>query len=164
MTTDDARLIDGEDPAGQADADAARLYAILFAIVLDAEKRLAAHLAAHDLTTPQFYVLKTLREQGGQMGIGQIARAHSLTNATMTGLVNRLEAGTPPLVTRTRDPHDGRAVTVALTDEGRRRFDVVQAALTDELRALFSLLPAAERRALLDDIARYVALLTGLSL
>lgn len=151
-----------EAALSQSDIEAQRLYDLLFAIVLDGEKRIAGHLAAHGLTTPQFYVLKTLSENSGQMGIGQIARAHSLTNATMTGLINRLEANDPPLVTRATNVEDRRAVTVCLTEAGTARFQAVQVGLLEQLRALFSLLPGEERRKLLDDIARYVSLLTGI--
>ena len=35
-------------------ADAEQLYEMLYALVLDLEKHLAARLGAHGLTTPQF--------------------------------------------------------------------------------------------------------------
>jgi DNA-binding MarR family transcriptional regulator len=113
--------------------------------VLDLEKRLAAHLAAHGLTTPQFYVLKTLQEQGGSWSIGKIARAHGLTNAAMTGLISRMEAVDPPLVARRTDDRDRRGVLVRLTQAGYSRYEAVQQALLDNLRAIFALLPADER-------------------
>ena len=45
--------------------DVAELWTILFDIVTDGEKRLASHFEAHQLTPPQFYVLKTLSENAG---------------------------------------------------------------------------------------------------
>ena len=84
----------------QLERDVNELWALVFRLVLDGEKLVTAQLAEHDLTTPQFYVLKTLSEQNGHCAIGQIARLHGLTNATMTGLVKRLEAFEPPLVMR----------------------------------------------------------------
>ena len=95
---------------------------MLFRLVLDGEKLLTAQLAAHGLTTPQFYVLKTLSEQGGHAQIGQIARLHGLTNATMTGLVKRLEAFEPPLVMRETNRNDRRSVNVVMTQAGADRF------------------------------------------
>lgn len=136
---------------------------MLFGIVLDGEKRLAENLAAHGLTVPQFYVLKTLSEHDGRMGIGQIARAHGLTNATMTGLVKRLEAINPPLVMREENTADRRAVYVVLTPAGWERFEAVQKSLIEQLRAVFSLIPAEERRKLLDDLSRYVGMIIGKS-
>lgn len=136
---------------------------MLFGIVLDGEKRLAENLVAHGLTVPQFYVLKTLSEHDGRMGIGQIARAHGLTNATMTGLVKRLEAINPPLVVREENTADRRAVYVVLTPAGWERFEAVQKSLIEQLRAVFSLIPAEERRKLLDDLSRYVGMIIGKS-
>ena len=77
--------------------DVAELWSVLFDIVTDGEKRLASHFEAHQLTPPQFYVLKTLSENDGACRIGDIARDHHLTSATMTGLVKRLESMDPPL-------------------------------------------------------------------
>lgn len=143
------------------DADARRLYAMLFAVVLDGEKRLTAHLTDHELTAPQFYVLKTLSEHDGRWGIGQIARAHGLTPATMSGIVNRMGAVSPPLVTREEDAHDRRAVTVVLTEGGAARLQAVQEGLLDQLKMLFALLPADERKTLLEELERYVKMLVG---
>ena len=143
------------------DQDVSRLWTMLFAIVLDGEKRIAENLAEHGLTVPQFYVLKTLSEHGGRLGIGQIARAHGLTNATMTGLVKRLEAIEPPLIIRETNAVDRRAVYVVMTPAGWERFDAVQKSLIEQIRTVFSLIPAAERRKLLDDLSRYVGLIVG---
>lgn len=143
-------------------ADAEHLFTLLLNLVLDGEKRLAAHLTAHGLTTPQFYVLKTLIEQGGQWGIGQIARAHGLTNATMTGLINRLEAMDPPLVQRMINTSDRRAITVVLTPAGRARYQAVQDGLLEQLGLLLRLIPAEERRRLIDELSRYVNLIVQL--
>ncbi len=138
--------------------DVADLWAALFDIVTDGEKRLASHFAARQLTPPQFYVLKTLSERDGACRIGEIARAHHLTSATMTGLVQRLEAMRPPLVRRRRSASDGRSVDVILTEAGAERFLAVQTALMDQLRAVFGLLPEAERRDIIAKVRAYFAI------
>ncbi len=143
----------------ELEADLDRLWKLLFAIVLDGEKRLAAHFAMHGLTTPQFYVLKTLVEHGGECSIGMIARLHGLTNATMTGLVKRLESYIPPLVEREPDEVDRRLVRVRLTEAGRARFQAVQESLLDYVRAVYTLLKPQERRNILDYLERYVGLI-----
>lgn len=143
----------------QLDPDVAQLWELLLAVVLDGEKKLAEHLASHGLTAPQFYVLKTLIEHEGRLGIGQIARLHGLTNATMTGLVSRMEALTPPLVLRETDTVDRRAVVVSLTEAGYARYNAVTNTLLDQLRLVFGLLPAAERRRLLANLEHYVHLI-----
>ena len=137
------------------DRDVAELWSLLFDIVTDGEKRLAGHFELHQLTPPQFYVLKTLSENQGECRIGDIARDHHLTSATMTGLVKRLEAMTPPLVRRRRSATDGRSVDVILTDEGARRFVDVQRGLMEQLRAVFGLLPDSERRDIIDKVRKY---------
>lgn len=143
------------------DTDAARLWSLLFQLVLDGEKRFAALLEAHGLTTPQFYVLKTLIEQGGRCPIGQIAHLHSLTNATMTGLIKRLEV--LELVSRETNVEDRRSITVILSESGYARYEAVKDELTGQLRGLLSLLPDDERRRLIDDLSRYTRLITGLT-
>jgi DNA-binding MarR family transcriptional regulator len=145
----------------QLEKDVNELWAMVFRLVLDGEKLITARLADHGLTTPQFYVLKTLSEQGGRSAIGQIARLHGLTNATMTGLINRLEAFAPPLVERETNSTDRRSVNVVLTEAGQERFQAVQNDLMDQLRVVLSLIPSEEREAILNDLRRYVTLITA---
>ncbi len=140
------------------DGDVAELWKLLFDIVSDGEKRLASHFGAHQLTPPQFYVLKTLSENQGKCRIGEIAREHHLTNATMTGLVKRLETMDPPLVRRRRSATDGRSVDVMLTDEGARRYVRVQRDIIEQLRAVFALLPHQERRDIIAKVRLYFAI------
>lgn len=137
-------------------------WSLLFEIVVDSEKRLAAQLAVHNLTPPQFYVLKTLVEQDGRCLIGEIARKHHLTNATMTGLIKRLEAMSPPLVMREPSKADRRSVYVVLTPAGQERFLAVQVDFLQQVRALFSLLTGAERQDLIHYLSRYVKVVAEL--
>ncbi|MBW4437238.1 MAG: MarR family transcriptional regulator [Pleurocapsa minor GSE-CHR-MK-17-07R] len=138
--------------------DAQQLFALLFGIVLEGEKRLAEHLTAHDLSAPQFYVLKTLSEHDGRMAIGEIARQHGLTNATMTGIIKRMEASSVPLVARESNASDRRGVDVLLLPAGRLRLDAVQKAIIDQLRTVFSLFPEDERARLLTELNHYMGL------
>lgn len=142
--------------------DIATFWSLLFTIVLDGEKRLAANISSHELTPPQFYVLKTLSEHGGACAIGQIARQHHLTNATMTGLIKRLEMANPPLVTRERSSADRRSVEVRLTEAGKERFLAVQADVIEQLRAALALLSADDRKQLIHFLERYVRLVPHL--
>ncbi len=144
----------------ELESDVTQFWSLLFTIVLDGEKRLAAFLALHSLTSPQFYVLKTLAEHGGQCAIGEIARTHHLTNATMTGLVKRLEAFDPPLVMRETSAIDRRSVQVIMTPAGEERFLAVQADLMMQLRMMLSLVSVDERQDLLRYLSRYVQVVT----
>lgn len=139
--------------------DVAAFWALLFEMVADAEKRLAAHMARHQLTPPQFFVLKTLFEHGGSCRIGQIATEHHLTNATMTGLVSRLESMRPPLVTRERSESDARSVNVLLTPAGLQRFMDVQQGLMDQARVMLGMLSPEERRETLEKMQFYFRML-----
>lgn len=134
------------------------LWSMLLGIVAESEKRFAAYTAHYDLTPPQFFVLKTLMEHNGKCPIGQIAREHHLTNATLTGLVKRLEAMNPPLVKREQSTRDKRSVTVFLTPEGSERFTSMQHVLLDQMREILGLISPEERRDLMDKITRYVFL------
>jgi DNA-binding MarR family transcriptional regulator len=140
----------------ELEQDIGAFWSVLFAMLTDGEKRLAAHMAEHGLTPPQFFVLKTLIENGGSCAIGSIARAHHLTNATMTGLVKRLEAMDPPLVQRERSAEDARSVNVVLTAEGEARFDAVKSAVYAQLRLILSLVEPEDRRALMHFLQRYL--------
>lgn len=140
--------------------DVEALWTLLFNIVTDAEKRLAVHMAAHQLTPPQFYVLKTLTEHNGRCQIGQIAREHHLTNATMTGLIKRLENLDEPLVRRQRASNDGRSVDVILTEAGATRYQAVQESLIEQARTVFSLLSPEERKQIIVKLRLYFKLFT----
>lgn len=146
----------------QFEQDIADFWDLIFEIVADMEKRLAAHMALHGLTPPQFYVLKTLIEHDGCCRIGQIAEEHHLTNATMTGLVKRLEAMQPALVERQRSAADGRAVDVLLTDAGRARYEAVYTSFLIPVRTLLGLLPADERQELIGKVQSYFTMLSDL--
>lgn len=141
-------------PDDALNQDIMLLWSLLFTIVLDGEKRLAAYMGAHHLTPPQFYVLKTLVERGSHCPIGDIARTHHLTNATMTGLVKRLEA--MDLVKRQQSQSDRRSVEVHITPAGHERFLAVQADLMEQVRMMFSLLAPEERQDLIRYLSRYV--------
>jgi len=94
---------------------------------------------AHDLT-PQRYDLLALIQgsKGGSPSIKQLAELLSLAPHSVTELVDRAEdAG---LVRRVEDNRDRRVARIALTSEGRDRFDAALVALRPERRLLFDLL------------------------
>jgi len=95
-----------------------------------------------------------LTEHGGTCPIGEIARAHHLTNATMTGLVNRLEA--VGLVSRERSEVDRRSVMVALTGAGVSRFTEVQLDLLAQVKLVLTLLDEGGRHDLIYYAMRYI--------
>ncbi len=80
-----------------------------------ASKRLA-HMAG--MTPSQLVVLQLLDEKGDRT-VGDIAKATQLSNATITNLVDKLEA--QGLVGRRRDEFDRRRVVLTLLKEGQGR-------------------------------------------
>lgn len=81
-------------------------------------------------------VLVPLFGQDG-MRLGELAEASRLSKQAMTGLVAQCEAA--GLVERERDPTDGRAYIVRLSERGRSFRDVAEGVLDDldeQLRAL----------------------------
>jgi MarR family transcriptional regulator, organic hydroperoxide resistance regulator len=82
------------------------------------QKRLTQVLGEHNLTVPQFFVLINLVRGEEGCTIGDLASKLSQSNATMTGIIDRLEG--ERLVARTRGGEtDRRKVMVQVTARGR---------------------------------------------
>ncbi|GAB1421057.1 hypothetical protein MASR2M15_11910 [Anaerolineales bacterium] len=141
--------------SNQLDQEVHELWRLLFDIVTTAEKMLAQHMESHDLTPPQFFVLKTLIEHEGHCRIGHIAEEHHLTNATMTGIVKRLESMQPALVSREQSTEDRRAVDVSLTQAGHDKYWAIQNGLMEKAKVVMLLMPDEERHNLIDQIRSY---------
>lgn len=92
--------------------------------VLNALRRICRALDVHsrelarecDLTSPQLMCLRVLGDAGTMMP-SEMARAVSLSQATVTGILDRLSQR--KLITRRRNPRDKRRVILRLTDAGR---------------------------------------------
>ncbi len=67
------------------------------------------------LTAPQLMVMQTLRDRGG-IPIGELAEEISLSQATVTSIIDRLEKKN--YVGRERSQQDKRKVLAFITDEG----------------------------------------------
>ena len=101
-------------------------------------ERLGARLAAGGFpeVRPSYGSVLVPLFDGGPLRIGEVAAAARLSKQSMTALVRQCEdAG---LVARERDPADGRAYRISLTERGRALQAVAEAAmdeLDDELAA-----------------------------
>jgi len=69
-----------------------------------------------NLTAPQLGTLRQLRRKG-PLSAGELARGIAVSQATVTGIVDRLEQ--KALVTRSRDSEDRRRVVIELTEAAR---------------------------------------------
>lgn len=107
----------------------------------------------HGLTPQQGQLLCVL--MGQPYGMGELGAVLGLAKSSVTGLVDRSERN--GLVRRESDPHDTRAVRVALTSHGRsvaEEFYADTCRRIDELPTGFS---GAERCTLADLLSRIVA-------
>ncbi len=109
--------------------------------------------AEHDLSMAQTRLLGVLRDR--QPTMNQLAKLLSLDKSSVTGLVDRAERR--GLVTRLPSADDGRAVLVALTDEGRAIVSQAAADFSADVLTLLDLLPRADRVALQGIVSRLLA-------
>ena len=98
------------------------------------EARLEAALEDTGLSLPKFAVLDRLIRIGEPMPLTRLAGQLACVKSNVTQLVDRLEAD--GLVERKDDPADRRSVLAAITDEGRRRYEIGGEALTSAAKGL----------------------------
>jgi len=104
--------------------------------LLDLARR--SSFTENDLDMGEFDVLTALRRAGApyQLSAGTLGASTMVTSGTMTHRIDRLAVR--GLVTRLKDPHDGRGVIVQLTDVGKRRVDEALTSLLQAERHLLS--------------------------
>lgn len=103
------------------------------------------------LTAPQLLIMQTL-ERGGAQTIGDIARAISLGQATVTTIVTRLE--NRGLLTREKSTQDRRKVYVSLTDAGKKAIIEAPTPLQEEFVQQFANLKNWEKSMILSSLQR----------
>lgn len=115
----------------------------------------------HDLDVGEFDVLTALRRAGSpyQLSAGVLGASTMVTSGTMTHRIDRLAVR--GLVTRLRDPNDGRAVLVQLTDLGKRRVDEALTSLLQAERELLAHLSDDDRENLAQLLRRLLLPLEG---
>jgi DNA-binding MarR family transcriptional regulator len=106
----------------------------------------------HDLTPQQTQLLCVLTR--GPVGMKELGRSLHLEKSSLTGLVDRVERR--GLVTRVRDPYDGRAFHVALTRQGTRLAVEAHADICVRLGKFATDLDLADRQLLTSVIMRIV--------
>jgi DNA-binding MarR family transcriptional regulator len=109
-----------------------------------------------ELTTSQLLLLQYVAQQEQALP-SAIARAIELKQATITVLLNQLEAN--GLVTRRRDTEDRRRVWVRLTDAGDKVLERSPDLLQSRFRAGFNRLESWEQSMIITALERIAALL-----
>lgn len=106
------------------------------------------------LTASQVLLLQAMHDHG-RVTIGHLARAISLSQATVTTIIDRLEKR--GLVARERSSQDKRKVHAILTDVGRETLKSAPMPLQEHFIRQFSNLPVAEQSSIiaaLQSVAR----------
>lgn len=104
-------------------------------------RRIHATMTDHDVTLPQYKVLRLLLEEG-QMTANVLSGHMGVTPGNLTGVVDRLESA--GLVSRQRDPQDRRCIHVSLTEAGQARAQAIIPSIRGRVQSLFAALdPAA---------------------
>jgi len=121
-----------------------------------ARARVARDPAFSGLTMSQFILLDAV-EHAGSDGHARIADVAGVSGATLTQALSRAEER--GLLTRRRDPCDGRAITVELTGRGKELLEEKRILLSTRAEALFAGLEPYHRQAaadLLEELADLV--------
>jgi DNA-binding MarR family transcriptional regulator len=127
---------------GNDDARHAALAARLHSVTIHLLRRLRAEDEAAGLSPARLSALSVL-VFGGPRTVGALAEAEQVRAPTMTRLVSSLEAD--GLVSKRRDPSDGRVVHVEATDAGVRVLEEGRARRVAHLESLLDGLDAADR-------------------
>lgn len=108
------------------------------------------------LTGPQLVCLRYVRRHG-PVTPSELAEAVSLSQATITGIIDRLHA--QGLVTRDRSDEDRRRVIVALTDQGRQLVDSLPSPLQERFAKRLESLPEGNQQVIDEILKQIVAMM-----
>lgn len=112
----------------------------------------------YGLTTPQLILMKSLSKKGA-MKPGIVAREISLSHATVTGIVKRLEA--KGLIVRQKDSLDGRSFQISLTDKGNELMKSMPPMMQDDFVRKLVALEDWEKTLILSSLQRVTAMMSA---
>ena len=141
------------DPAEQRCRD------VLVALrrIIRAIDRHSGYLAQHyQLTGPQLFVLQVLRREG-ELAAGALARASAMSQATMTGILKRLEKR--GLIDRRRSERDKRSILVRLTAAGDALLAQNPSGLQESFVRAFLARPDWEQSLIVSSLQHVVAMM-----
>lgn len=109
--------------------------------LLEVHERLTAEMdrhlrAEHGMPLPWYDVLVQLTEAGEPLRMHELAERTLFSRTECTRVVARMEAA--GLVTKQRDPDDGRGVRTAPTEAGRRAFREAARTHVADIERLFA--------------------------
>jgi DNA-binding MarR family transcriptional regulator len=112
----------------------------------------------YQLTGPQLILLKEIKRLG-EAPIGELAKNINLSNATRTGIVDRLEKR--GLAKRNRNGKDRRQVNVQITAEGVAILEKAPSPLQDRFLAELGGLDLTERQIILDSLEKIARMMNA---
>ena len=104
-------------------------------------RQIQATMTKHEVTRPQYSVLRLLLEEGQQTA-NALSAQMGVTPGNLTGVVDRLQSA--GLVQRQRDPQDRRCVHVSLTPAGERKARAIIPGIRGRVQSLFAALDSSE--------------------
>jgi DNA-binding MarR family transcriptional regulator len=105
---------------------------------------LEAVLNAENVTIPQAFTLKALKEQGDTCRMSDLAAIRYHTPAAMTGIVDRLIHLN--LVQRSSDAADRRVILIELTTQGREVIARLERSMQGMMQRFFGTVPETDRK------------------
>jgi DNA-binding MarR family transcriptional regulator/GNAT superfamily N-acetyltransferase len=113
---------------------------------------------SHHLTIPQVVLLREIQRRG-RLSLGDLARSASLSNATVTGIIDRLE--TKKLVKRIRSETDRRQVFVEIMPDGVKMLATMPPLLQEDFVQKLKGLEKWEQTRILSSLERVAALMNA---
>ena len=113
------------------------------------------------LTGPQLVILLEV-SKFDEVSVGKIAKAISLSQATVTGVLERLEKRA--LVLRQRDDIDRRRVLVRITEDGLRLLETAPPPMQESFVEQFVALEEWEQAMILSSLQRLVTMMNAKSI
>lgn len=108
------------------------------------------------LTGPQLVILQEIA-RSGELTAGEIARAVSVSQATVTGILERMEKR--GLLARQRSESDKRRIMVSITQPGRQILDEAPPLMQEAFVERFSSLQEWEQTMILSALQRLVSIM-----
>ena len=115
----------------------------------------------HGITGPQLVILEEL-SKNSEMSVGELAKAISLGQATVTGILDRLEKRS--LVIRRKSDDDKRKVLIAPTEECNKMVATTPSPLQETFVTQFEKLQDWEKNMILAVLQRIVAMMDAKSI
>ena len=108
------------------------------------------------LTGPQLVILQEISSLG-EVSVGEVARAVSLSQATLSGILSRMEKR--GLLSRRRSQQDKRRVLVSITDNGKQVLEDAPPLMQEAFVDKFENLQEWERTMILSALQRLVSIM-----